>query len=152
MIGSAATLFLWLNGRVAGISNIVGGLWSSGTGDRAWRWFFILGLLAGGVTLAAFHPEAFGDSPSSLAVLVLAGFLVGLGARVGNGCTSGHGVCGLSRRSLRSLVATLVFMAAAMATVYLAKHKLAVLSAGITSLGAMLSLCGADAWTGQGWA
>ena len=67
LIGTAATLFLWLNGRIAGISNIVGGLWTSGRGDLAWRWFFILGLLVGGVTLAAVHPEAFGESPSSLA-------------------------------------------------------------------------------------
>jgi hypothetical protein len=125
LIGVAAFLLLWLNGRIAGISNIVAGLWPPGGGDAAWRWFFVLGLLAGGLTLAAFHPEAFGESPASWAQLAAAGFLVGLGARLGNGCTSGHGVCGLSRRSLRSLVATLVFMGAAMATVYLTQHGLA---------------------------
>ena len=123
LIGASATLFLWLNGRVAGISNIVVGLWSAGKGDLAWRGFFIFGLLVGGATLLVFRPEAFAESPSSLAELAAAGLLVGLGARVGNGCTSGHGVCGLSRRSLRSLVATLMFMGAAMATVYLFKHK-----------------------------
>lgn len=108
LIGLAATLLLWLHGRVAGISNIVGGLWSGRTGDVDWRWFFVLGLLAGGMTLALFQPQAFGQSPSSLLKLAFAGLLVGTGACLGNGCTSGHGVCGLSRRSLRSLVATLV--------------------------------------------
>ncbi len=122
LIGLAATLFLLLNGRIAGISNIVGGLWAPQRGDISWRWFFILGLLAGGTTLSIFHPQAFGLSPSSLPKLAVAGFLVGFGARIGNGCTSGHGVCGLSRLSPRSLIATLVFMATAMVTVYLSSH------------------------------
>jgi len=122
LIGLAATLLLGLNGRIAGISTIVGGLWSARPGDVSWRWFFVLGLLTGGATLALVLPQAFGQSPSSPAKLAVAGLLVGFGASLGNGCTSGHGVCGLSRRSLRSLVATLVFMATAMATVYLGKH------------------------------
>jgi uncharacterized membrane protein YedE/YeeE len=121
LIGLAATFLLLLNGRIAGISNIVGGLWSSRRGDIAWRWFFVLGLLAGGLTLALVQPQAFGQSPSPPARLALAGLLVGLGACVGNGCTSGHGVCGLSRRSLRSLVATLVFMTTGIVTVYLTR-------------------------------
>jgi uncharacterized membrane protein YedE/YeeE len=148
LIGISASLFLWLNGRVAGISNIVGGLWSAAKGDSGWRWFFIIGLLCGGLSLAILRPESFGESPASLPKLALAGFLVGFGARLGNGCTSGHGVCGLSRRSFRSLVATLVFMVTAMFTVYLFKHKPAVLAAaGIASLKAMLCLIIA----GQNW-
>jgi uncharacterized membrane protein YedE/YeeE len=122
LIGLSATFLLLLNGRIAGISSIVGGLWSSRRGNVSWRWLFTLGLLTGGVTLWAFHPGAFGQPPASLAVLAFSGLLVGFGARIGNGCTSGHGVCGLSRRSLRSLVATLVFIATAMATVYLTNH------------------------------
>lgn len=122
LIGMAATLLLFLNGRIAGISNIVGGLWLARPGDLAWRWWFVAGLLAGGLTLALAQPQAFGQSPSSLGQLAVAGLLVGTGACLGNGCTSGHGVCGLSRRSLRSLIATLVFMATAMVTVYLTQH------------------------------
>ena len=122
LIGVAATLLLWLNGRIAGISNIVGGLWSARVGDVSWRWLFVAGLLAGGATLALIQPQTFAESPSSLARLAVAGALVGFGACLGNGCTSGHGVCGLSRRSLRSLVATLVFMSTAMVTVYLTRH------------------------------
>ena len=122
LIGLSATFFLLLNGRIAGISNIVGGLFHPRIGDVSWRWFFIVGLLAGGATIRVLYPLAFGQPKSSPIVLALAGFLVGFGAGIGNGCTSGHGVCGLSRRSLRSLVATLVFMTTAMATVYLVNH------------------------------
>ena len=122
LIGLSATFLLLLNGRIAGISGIVGGLWTSRQGNISWRWLFTLGLLSGGVTLWAFHPDAFGQPRASLAVLAFSGLLVGFGARIGNGCTSGHGVCGLSRRSLRSLVATLVFIATAMVTVYLTNH------------------------------
>jgi len=122
LIGLAASLMLLLNGRIAGISNIVGGLWSSQANDVSWRWLFVFGLLGGGATLAVFQPQAFGQSPASLGTLAVAGLLVGVGASVGNGCTSGHGVCGLSRRSLRSLVATLVFMSTAIVTVYVTRH------------------------------
>jgi uncharacterized membrane protein YedE/YeeE len=122
LIGLSATFLLLLNGRIAGISSIVGGLWPSRRGNISWRWLFTLGLLAGGGTLWAFHPDAFGQTRASLAVLAFSGLLVGFGAGISNGCTSGHGVCGLSRRSLRCLVATLVFIATAMATVYLANH------------------------------
>lgn len=122
-IGLAATLFLLFNGRIAGISNIVGGLWMAPRGDRAWRWSFILGLLAGGVALLAFYPEALAEAPKQPAwVIAAGGLLVGFGASVSNGCTSGHGVCGLSRRSPRSLAATLTFMLTAMATVYGVNH------------------------------
>lgn len=124
-IGLAATLFLLLNGRIAGISHIVGGLWTAGPGDRSWRWLFVLGLLGGGATLLIFHPEALAESPRLPSWAVAAGgLLVGFGAGISNGCTSGHGVCGLSRRSPRSLAATLTFMATAMATVYAVRHGL----------------------------
>ena len=124
LIGLSATLLLLLNGKIAGISSIVGGLWPSRRGNISWRWLFTLGLLTGGVTVWAFHPNAFGQPRGSLAVLASSGLLVGFGSSLSNGCTSGHGVCGLSRRSLRSLVATLVFIATAMATVYLTHHVL----------------------------
>lgn len=123
LIGLAATFFLLLNGRIAGISNIVSGLCRAKRGDVSWRLCFILGLLAGGATLAVVHPYALGDSPPrSFGVLLSAGFLVGFGARLANGCTSGHGICGLSRRSIRSLAATAVFILAGIATVYLTNH------------------------------
>lgn len=122
LIGLAASLLLLLNGRIAGISNIVAGVRLFRPGDMSWRWCFILGLLAGGLTLTALLPGRFGQPSASLGTLAFAGLLVGFGARVGNGCTSGHGVCGLSRRSFRSLVATLVFMGTAMVTVYLSQH------------------------------
>jgi uncharacterized membrane protein YedE/YeeE len=123
LIGVSATLFLLLNGRIAGISNIVAGLWSANSGDRRWRLFFILGLLGGGATLLDFHPVSLAETPSQpLPVLIAAGLLVGLGARIANGCTSGHGVCGLSRRSARSLAATVTFMLTAMVTVYVVRH------------------------------
>lgn len=124
LVGTAAALLLWLNGRIAGISNIFGGLWQAPKGDAAWRWAFLLGLLAGGLCLLPFATTAFGPPQTSLGGMALAGLLVGFGTRLGNGCTSGHGVCGLSRRSLRSLAATLTFMLVAMLTVYLKRHVL----------------------------
>ncbi|WP_437946526.1 YeeE/YedE family protein [Sorangium sp. So ce296] len=126
LIGLSASLLLLFNGRVAGISGIFGGLLFRERGDTAWRAAFVVGLLLGGLALAAAHPAAFPPAGGgrSLGLLVAAGLLVGLGARLGNGCTSGHGVCGLSRLSLRSLVATMTFMATAAATVYVSLHGL----------------------------
>lgn len=126
LIGLSALMLAWLNGRIAGISAIVGGLIRPVKGDTAWRGAFVLGLL-----LAPWAWQLFGSPPSSQVAashgtLVLAGLLVGVGTRLGSGCTSGHGVCGLSRLSGRSLVATLSFMAVGMATVYLIRHLLAV--------------------------
>lgn len=117
LIGSAATGLLYFNGRLAGISNLLAGLVMP-SGDRGWRAAFVLGLLAAGLLLLGFYPHAFGTAPHSLWVLGVGGFLVGLGAQISNGCTSGHGVCGLGRRSLRSLVATLTFMGTGIATVF----------------------------------
>jgi uncharacterized membrane protein YedE/YeeE len=124
LIGTAASGLLWLNGRLAGISGIAGGLVTPRRGDVAWRAAFVLGLLAGGLVLTAVDGAAFGSSPASLGVLAAAGLLVGVGTRLANGCTSGHGVCGLARRSVRSLAATATFMASAALTVYVVVHVL----------------------------
>jgi uncharacterized protein len=126
LIGLSASLLLWANGRVAGISGIVGPLLSPSRGDISWRALFFGGLLTGGLLLAWLRPQSF-TAPASLsaggaALLVAAGLLVGLGSRLGNGCTSGHGVCGISRGSARSIAATLTFMATGILTVFLARH------------------------------
>lgn len=125
LIGGAASGLLLINGRLAGISNIAAGLLSSWHEESAWRLSFVLGLLAGGALLLVAYPSTFSTPPSrSLALLAVAGLLVGVGTRVSNGCTSGHGVCGLSRRSARSATATLTFMATGAATVYVVHHVL----------------------------
>ncbi len=125
LIGVSAIALLLLDGRLAGISNIVGGLAVPRRGEIGWRAAFVLGLLAGGVLLRVAHPEAFAASlPRSPLVLGIGGLLVGLGAGPGNGCTSGHGVCGLGRRSPRSLVATITFMSTGMLTVWIVVHVL----------------------------
>ncbi len=112
IIGMAASVLLYLVGRVCGISGIVGGLIAPTTSDKAWRMAFIAGLLLGGVILVWIAPASI-QSPidRSLAVVALAGFFVGTGTLMGGGCTSGHGVCGLTRFSIRSVIATLMFMA-----------------------------------------
>lgn len=113
LIGLAAALFLLFTGRIAGISGVVGGLFSPTPGDFAWRLLFVGGLMSGGLVAAIFEPSMLAwDVPRSLGAVAVAGLLVGFGTRLGNGCTSGHGVCGLSRLSRRSFVATLTFMAA----------------------------------------
>lgn len=127
VIGLAASLLLLFDGRVAGISGIVGGLVVPRRGEIGWRASFVVGLLAGGVVLRAVAPPAMAlalaASPGSI---VLAGLLVGVGTRLGSGCTSGHGVCGISRGSARSLVATLVFMTTGAVTVFVVRHLLQV--------------------------
>ena len=123
LIGLAATLLLWLNGRVAGVSGIFSGVIFPSQGDVAWRYAFLIGLIVAGGTYMAFVPgAALPRTDYSRPTLIAAGLLVGFGARMGGGCTSGHGVCGLGRLSLRSLVAVLTFMATAMITTYLVKH------------------------------
>lgn len=125
LIGLSASLVLLAYGRVAGISGIYGGLLDPHQRDQAFRGWFVGGLLLAGVLVRIFAPDAFESvMPSGLGTIAVAGVLVGFGTRLGNGCTSGHGVCGLSRLSPRSLVATVTFIAAGMFTVYLAKHLL----------------------------
>lgn len=123
LIGLAATLLLWLNGRVAGVSGILNGVLFPTTGDTAWRVAFIVGLVVAGGAYIAFVPDApqpRGDF--SRLGLLASGVLVGFGTRMGNGCTSGHGVCGIGRLSMRSLAAVLVFMMTAMATTFVVRH------------------------------
>ncbi len=122
LIGLAAALFILLNGRVAGISGILGGLLGASAGDRGWRVAFLLGMAAAPLlwTIFAALPETTIEAGTM--ELVIAGLLVGYGTRLGSGCTSGHGVCGISRASPRSIVATCVFMAAGFATVYVARN------------------------------
>ncbi|MBS0307447.1 MAG: YeeE/YedE family protein [Proteobacteria bacterium] len=124
LIGLAAAALVLFNGRIAGISGIVGGLLRPQTGDRAWRLAFIVGLLLSPLLygLAVALPESRVDA--GWPTLIAAGLLVGIGTRYGSGCTSGHGVCGISRLSPRSLVATVIFMAAGFATVFIVRHVL----------------------------
>jgi uncharacterized protein len=123
LIGGAASGLLFFNGRIAGISNIFGNLLPPSGEDAPWRFAFVAGLLAGGLLLLFAYPVAFSTGPpASLPVLAIAGLLVGIGATVGNGCTSGHGVCGLGRRSARSLSAVITFMVTGAVTVYFVNH------------------------------
>lgn len=125
LIGLSASLLLLFNGRIAGISGIVGGLLAPVRAEFGWRGAFLGGLIAGGLVLRAFFPSALGAPVmSGIALPVIAGLLVGFGTRLGNGCTSGHGVCGLSRGSTRSLVATMVFMACGGLTVFAVRNLL----------------------------
>jgi len=110
VIGLATSLLLILSGRVAGISSIVGGLLLGKRGDRAWRALFIFGLVAAGALFGGLAPLTSQPWPRSWLTLAVAGMLVGVGTRLGSGCTSGHGVCGLSRGSRRSLIAVVTFM------------------------------------------
>lgn len=123
LIGLAASLLLWFNGRIAGVSGILNGVVFRRAGDTAWRIAFLAGLIvAGGLYLAAVPGAALPRTDFSRAGLSVAGLLVGFGTRMGNGCTSGHGVCGLGRLSLRSLVAVITFMATAIATTFVIRH------------------------------
>jgi uncharacterized membrane protein YedE/YeeE len=124
LLGLASALFILLNGRILGISGIVGGLLRPASGDTGWRISFLLGLLAAPLVYAAVATPIAPRIDAGWAVVVAAGFLVGVGTRYGSGCTSGHGICGLSRLSPRSLVATLAFMGAGFATVFLTRHAL----------------------------
>lgn len=126
LIGLAAVLLLWCNGRIAGISGIAGGLWFAPGGERAWRWCFLVGLMLGAGAWALVAPTpVLPRQGFPVSLLLLAGLLVGYGTSLGGGCTSGHGVCGLARLSPRSLVATATFMASAVITTYVVRHWLA---------------------------
>ena len=118
LIGLAAVLLALFNGRIAGISGILSGLLRPIQGEWPWRLAFIAGLM--GATLLVTRPEI--QIEASTPMLIVAGLLVGFGTRLGSGCTSGHGVCGLSRLSMRSLVATLLFMLSAVVTNFLVRH------------------------------
>ena len=123
LIGLAATLLLWLNGRVAGVSGLLNGVLLPRPGDVAWRVAFLGGLVAAGGLVMLYMPGVpLPRTDFPRVGLVVAGLLVGFGTRMGNGCTSGHGVCGLGRLSLRSLVAVATFMATAIATSFLLRH------------------------------
>lgn len=117
LIGLAATVYLLFSGRIAGVSGIFFGVIKPRAGDFVWRLMFVVGLLAAGVIASVFVDEPFVyHSGRSMAVIALAGLFVGFGTRLGSGCTSGHGVCGLSRMSPRSLAATLTFIAVGVVT------------------------------------
>jgi uncharacterized membrane protein YedE/YeeE len=124
LIGISSALFILANGRIAGISGILGGLLSRKPGDMVWRIAFLLGLVAAPAAIFALTGPITATIEANTEVLVIAGLLVGIGTRYGAGCTSGHGVCGLSRLSPRSLVATLAFMGAGMAIVFVMRHLL----------------------------
>jgi len=127
LIGAASVWLLAMNGRIAGISGIFNGLLRPGAGDIAWRMMFVGGLVAAGLLyLALGNPAVSTASGPGIGWLVLAGLLVGYGTRMGSGCTSGHGVCGLGRRSARSLVAVVVFLATGVGTTFVTRHLLGV--------------------------
>ena len=124
LIGFSTLLLIRWLGKVAGISGIVGQLWSGNASDKAWRLAFVIGLLISPLIYQLFTPLPVMQIEAGLPVLIVAGLLVGFGTRLGSGCTSGHGVCGLSRLSLRSLVATLTFMLVASIVVWVTRHLL----------------------------
>jgi len=125
LLGVAASLFILLNGRVLGISGILGGLLPPKAGDAGWRIAFLLGMLAAPLVYSLLAPAGFMQAPridAGYGLIIVAGLLVGLGTQYGSGCTSGHGVCGLSRLSPRSVVATLSFMGAGFLVVFVVRH------------------------------
>lgn len=123
IIGIASVLMLWGSGRITGISGIFGGLLSPGSGDFAWRVAFVAGLVGGGLLWPMITGNALPITLQvSWPIMLVAGFIVGFGARLGSGCTSGHGVCGLARMSPRSFVAVPTFMVSAAVTTYVMKH------------------------------
>jgi len=125
LIGLASAALMLANGRIAGVSGILGGSLRPGPGDLGWRLAFLVGLPLGAGAVHAFDPAGHGFAiTSQLGVLVAGGLLVGFGTQLGSGCTSGHGVCGLARGSPRSLAATATFMLTAAATVFVVRHLL----------------------------
>ncbi len=123
LIGLAAVLLMWFTGRIAGISGIMAGALAFTGGDKAWRLAFIAGLILAPLSAGLVgYPVPYPDMPANWLVIVAAGLLVGFGTRLGGGCTSGHGVCGIARLSPRSIVATGIFMATAILVVFLTRH------------------------------
>lgn len=122
LIGLAATILLYFNGKIAGISGILGSALKAPTKENYWRYFFLLGLTVGGLILNLFYPQFFKyEPPMGWTAAIIAGLIVGYSTRLGSGCTSGHGVCGLARFSKRSWLATATFMISAMITVAVVK-------------------------------
>ncbi|MEZ9420034.1 YeeE/YedE family protein [Vibrio breoganii] len=123
LLGVSASMLLLFNGKIAGISGIVSGLMKNESGDRGWRWLFVIGMVAGGVlgvnSFGAYIPMQY---DTNLMLLLLGGLFVGIGTKIGNGCTSGHGICGIGRLSKRSIVATCVFMLVSGITVFVRLH------------------------------
>ena len=124
LIGIATALFILFNGRIAGITGIIGGLFTSRLHDAGWRIAFILGLVAAPLIWQLSGNTFVMQIESSETLLIVAGIIVGISTRYGSGCTSGHGVCGISRLSPRSIIATLAFMGTGFLTVYIARHLL----------------------------
>jgi uncharacterized membrane protein YedE/YeeE len=125
LLGTASSLLFVLNGRICGVSGIVGDLAAATRGDRSWRLAFIAGLLVGGVGLTLVRRDLVAlASEQTIGASILAGVLVGVGTRMSHGCTSGHGLCGIARLSKRSIIATLIFMAAGVVTVFVTRHVL----------------------------
>ncbi len=124
LIGLSESLLLWTNGRIAGISGIVADAVGPAATDSAWRWLFLLGLLTGTAAWFSLVDPGFSVRSGNPWLLLPAGFLVGVGTRMGSGCTSGHGVCGIGRLSPRSLIATLIFMGFGVLTVFVVRHLL----------------------------
>jgi len=125
LLGVASAVFILINGRILGISGILGGLLPPKVGDIGWRVAFLLGMLAAPTVFMTLAPAGFASEPridAGFWTVIVAGLLVGIGTRYASGCTSGHGVCGLSRLSPRSLVATLSFMGAGFFIVYIVRH------------------------------
>ena len=122
LIGVAASILILFNGRVAGISGIVRGIFFGEKNEKRWRFIFLIGLLLSPFIYSLFAPLPSLEISNNYPKIAIAGLLVGFGTRLGSGCTSGHGVCGIARLSRRSIVATLVFMTAAIVTVYLTNH------------------------------
>ncbi len=126
LIGLAAGLVLLLHGRVAGVSGMVGSLFEKRTDDSAWRATFLLGLILGGFILSRFDPGSVPSVTLPLWMMVAAGFVVGFSARLGGGCTSGHGLCGSTLLNRKSIIATLVFMSSGALAVYFMRHVVGV--------------------------
>ena len=129
LIGTSATLLLWMNGQIAGISGIFRGVLKMRAPDKLWRLYFLLGLVLGsGTWWRLMGPTFTPRTDFPIALLVLAGVLVGFGTRIGKGCTSGHGVCGLGRMSGRSLTSTITFFSVALATTFVMRHIIGISS------------------------
>jgi len=125
LIGCAAGILLWFNGRIAGISGILNAALEASAHERSWRMLFLLGLIFGAFTYSLVNPGDFAlRTDLGSPVLAVAGFFVGFGTRMGGGCTSGHGVCGISRLSARSMIATVTFIAAGIVTTAIVRHVL----------------------------